>query len=105
VDLSGQTSLRELMALFAELDLIISNVTGPMHLAVALNRPKVLGLYGAADVVQYAPWGPTGTMLTKGTIRDAYWKKVDYCHDFEYLKQISVKDVLDRVQILIGARA
>lgn len=105
VDFSGQTSLRELMALFAELDLIISNVTGPMHLAVALNRPKVIGLYGAADTVQYAPWGPTGTTLTKGTIRDAYWKKVDYRHDFEYLNQISVKDVLDRVQTLIGARA
>ena len=40
LDLSGTTTLRESMAVLAELDLVISNVTGPMHLAVALSHPK-----------------------------------------------------------------
>ena len=97
-DLSGQTTLRELMAVLVELDLVISNVTGPMHLAVGLSQPKVIGLYGAADTVQYAPWGISGTMLTKGSTQDAYWDKVDYRQDFEILCQITVEDVFHTVK-------
>jgi ADP-heptose:LPS heptosyltransferase len=97
-DLSGKTTLRELMAVLGELDLVISNVTGPMHLAIGLSQPKVIGLYGAADTVQYAPWGTYGTMLTKGSTQDAYWDKVDYRQDYELLCQITVEDVLHTVK-------
>ena len=98
VNLCGKTSIRELIALFSELDLIISNVTGPMHIAVATNIPKVIGIYGAADTVQYAPWGLTGTIVTKGLPAEAYWRKVDYSRDFEYLLKVSVQDVVEQVQ-------
>ncbi len=102
VDLSGMTTLRELIALFSELDLVVSNVTGPMHLAVALNQPKVIALYGAADTVQYAPCGTTGVMLTKGRPNEAYWWKVDYRRDYEeFLLQIAVLDVLDQIRFLM----
>ena len=98
-DLSGTTTLRESLALLREMKLVISNVTGPMHIAVALDKPKVIALYGGADVCQYAPWGRTGTMLTKGTPSGAYWKKVDYRRDFEtFLLAISVEDVLNQVR-------
>ena len=97
-DFSGQTTLRELMAVLGELDLVISNVTGPMHLAVGLSQPKVIGLYGVADTVQYAPWGSSGTMLTKGSTQDAYWDKVDYRQDYEILCQITVEDVFHAVK-------
>ena len=93
-DLSGKTTLRELMAVLAELDLVISNVTGPMHLAVALAQPKVIGLYGAADTTQYAPWGSSAFMLTKGTKEEAHWHKVDYEQDYKRLLQIDIEDVL-----------
>ena len=97
-DLSGKTTLRELMAVLVELDMVVSNVTGPMHLAVGLSQPKVIGLYGAADTVQYAPWGTYGTMLTKGSTQDAYWDKVDYRQDYEILCQITVGDVFHTVK-------
>ncbi len=98
LDLSGKTTLRELIAVLAELDLVISNVTGPMHLASALSKPKVLGLYGAADTIQYAPWGVNAMMLTKGSKEDAYWYQVDYQRDYEILCKIRVEDVLDVVK-------
>ena len=101
-DFSGQTTLRELMAVLGELDLVISNVTGPMHLAVGLSQPKVIGLYGAADTIQYAPWGSSGFMLTKGSIQDAYWDKVDYKQDYEILCQITVGDVFHAVQSVMA---
>ncbi|GJL65821.1 MAG: ADP-heptose--LPS heptosyltransferase [Nitrospirales bacterium] len=97
LDLSGQTSLRELIAVLAQLDLVISNVTGPMHIASALAKPQVIGLYGAADTVQYAPWGSRAMMVTKGSREDAYWQKVNYEQDYQRLLEISVQDVRDAI--------
>jgi heptosyltransferase-1 len=98
LDLSGKTTLRELIAVVGELDLVIANVTGPMHVAIALPKPKVIGLYGVADTIQYAPWGMNAKMLTKRTTRDAYWNRVDYRKDYEVLCQITVDDVLESVK-------
>ncbi len=95
IDLSGKTTLRELIALLAKLDLVICNVTGPLHLASAFSNLPVIGLYGEADTVQYAPWGNNVMMLTKGRVDHAYWKKVDYQRDHEVLRQIAVVDVLE----------
>jgi ADP-heptose:LPS heptosyltransferase len=40
--------LREFAALLNQMDLIITNDTGPLHLACALNRP-VIGIYASTD--------------------------------------------------------
>jgi lipopolysaccharide heptosyltransferase II len=98
IDLSGKTTLRELIALLGRLDLVISNVTGPMHLASAFSKPRVIGLYGEADTVQYAPWGNHVCMLTKGEVKNAYWDKVNYQRDHEVLRQITVTDVFEAVK-------
>ena len=103
LDLSGQTTLRELIGVLAELDLVISNVTGPMHVASALSKPKIIGLYGVADTIQYAPWSSNAMMLTKGSKEDAYWYQVDYQKDYEYLCRITVADVLEMVKKLMPA--
>lgn len=101
LDLSGRTSLRELMAVLGEMDLVISNVTGPMHIASALTKPKVIGLYGAADTVQYAPWSNRAMMVTKGKPEDAYWHQVDYERDYHCLLELTVSDVLDVIPLLM----
>ncbi len=44
LDLCGRTSLLELAALAAESDLVISNDTGPLHLAAAAGA-RVVGIY------------------------------------------------------------
>ena len=97
-DLSGKTTLRELLAVLEKLNVVISNVTGPMHLASACSSPHVIGLYGEADTVQYAPWGKQALMVTKGEVNKAYWKKVNYERDHEVLLRITVNDVLEAVQ-------
>ena len=47
-NLSGQTSLRELMALLSLCSCLITNDSGPMHLADALGTPTV-ALFGSTD--------------------------------------------------------
>ena len=58
VDLGGRTSLLELAGALLSCDLLVTNDTGPMHLAAALGVP-VLALEGPADVGQTRPLGPT----------------------------------------------
>lgn len=56
VDLLGQTSLPELMAVFSNCGLFIGCDTGPMHLASALGLP-IVALFGPADPLRTGPYG------------------------------------------------
>lgn len=51
--LAGETSLGGLAAVIAELDLFISNDTGPSHIATALDVPSI-AIFGPADVQRWA---------------------------------------------------
>lgn len=54
LNLTGKTSLGGLAAVIAQLDLVISNDTGPAHLAVAVDTPS-LTIFGPADPRRWAP--------------------------------------------------
>jgi len=54
LDLGGCTSLVELAGLLSECHLLVTNDTGPMHVAAALDRP-IVALEGPADVRQTRP--------------------------------------------------
>ncbi|MGD8496777.1 MAG: glycosyltransferase family 9 protein [Gemmatimonadales bacterium] len=56
LDLGGRTSLTELAGALRSCDLLVTNDTGPMHLAAALGTP-VLALEGPADLRQTRPLG------------------------------------------------
>ncbi|MEB3327916.1 MAG: glycosyltransferase family 9 protein [Candidatus Sericytochromatia bacterium] len=57
VDLSGQTDLGTLVALFARARLLVSNDTGPLHLACAVGTPTV-SIFGPETPVLFGPRGP-----------------------------------------------
>jgi len=54
LDLGGRTSLVELAGALSECHLLVTNDTGPMHLAAALDRP-IVALEGPADIRQTRP--------------------------------------------------
>jgi len=54
LDLGGRTSLLELAGALDECHLLVTNDTGPMHLAAALDRP-IVALEGPADIRQTRP--------------------------------------------------
>lgn len=56
VNLAGELSATELAALLARALGVVSNDSGPMHLAAALGAPT-LGLFGPETPVMYAPLG------------------------------------------------
>ena len=56
LDLSGELAIGGLCALLARARLVVSNDSGPMHLAAALGTPTV-GLFGPETPLMYRPLG------------------------------------------------
>jgi ADP-heptose:LPS heptosyltransferase len=65
-NLAGRLSLEGLVALLARAAAVVSNDTGPVHLASALHRP-VLALFGPNTPVRY---GPVGAPIPPGAAGD-----------------------------------
>ena len=61
--LSGKTSVRELMALLKRCRLLLTNDTGPMHVASALGVP-VVAIFGPTDPNATAPAGRQHALVT-----------------------------------------
>ena len=61
-NLSGQTSLRDLIGIFARARLALGPDSGPMHIAAAAGTP-VISLWGATSPVRSAPWGSEDLVL------------------------------------------
>ncbi len=59
IDLTGKLSLRELMMLINECNLFMSNSTGPIHIAGAMNK-QVIGFYPNSKPINATRWGPPG---------------------------------------------
>ncbi len=54
--LAGQTSIKQLAALLRQADLVLSNDSGPLHLAAGLGTP-VVGIYTCTSPVRSGPPG------------------------------------------------
>jgi lipopolysaccharide heptosyltransferase I len=62
INVAGKTTLRQLTALIERASLVISNDSGPMHIAAALNRPLV-ALFGPTNPIRTGPYKREGSVL------------------------------------------
>jgi heptosyltransferase-2 len=63
VNLCGQTQLQEALALMKNLQAVVSNDSGLMHVAAALDVPLV-AVYGSTDPHHTPPYSPTAKIAT-----------------------------------------
>ncbi|MFA5059810.1 MAG: lipopolysaccharide heptosyltransferase II [Candidatus Omnitrophota bacterium] len=99
IDLTGQTSIGQLAALFKKCRLLISNDSGPVHVACAVGLP-VISIFGRNQAglspTRWKPLGPKDIVLHKEVgceICLAHNCRID----FECLKALQPGDVLEAV--------
>lgn len=56
VNFCGQTTLRQTVALFKHVQLLLSLDSGPVHVAAAVGVPHIIALYGPTNPKQWAPY-------------------------------------------------
>ncbi len=62
VSLAGRTTLKELIPIIARARYMVTNDTGPMHIAAALGVP-VFAVFGPANPRRTGPYGPGHTVI------------------------------------------
>lgn len=91
----GQTTLREALALLATCDLVVSNDSGLLHMAVAAGRPTV-ALFGPTDPDRTGPRGGDTAIIRKPVpCSPCEWRECPIDHPC--MNRLSVDEVYDTV--------
>ena len=93
-NLAGQTSLSELIALLRAARLVVSNDTGPGHIAAALGTPLVL-MFSWSNPARIAPYGRPECMVAREPFNRGFKiKSTDPKHNVD---TITVDEVYQKV--------
>jgi lipopolysaccharide heptosyltransferase I len=95
ISMAGKTGLKELMTLIAGARFFISNDTGPMHIAAALNIP-VFALFGPANPVRTGPYGTIHTVIRKDLACSPCYRRKP-CDHWRCMEDLSVNRVLETI--------
>ena len=100
VDLTGKTSLAELIALLDRCVLHVAPDTGTLHLAVALGRP-VVGIYGPTPVWRLGPYGQADAAVHRDGICTLGCPR--FCpRRRQCLREVTPAEVLARAQVVLA---
>jgi len=99
INAAAKTSLRELLGLIARCRLLLTNDSGPMHIADALDVP-LIALFGSTSDVKTGPYRG-GQVIHKRVECSPCYKKV--CPiDFRCMKRIESDEVLESIRHTLG---
>ncbi len=103
VNLAGKTSMPELIGLLAECDLLVSNDTGPAHVAAALGTPT-LTIFGPTNEFETSPSGLRSELIRADGIECARCMHRDCPIDHRCMTRIAANDVLARARKLLQTK-
>jgi lipopolysaccharide heptosyltransferase I len=102
LDLCGRTTLPQLTALASEVDVFLSNDTGPLHLAAATGV-KTVGVYTCTSPARTGPYGPNAI-----SVRSCVWCAPSYvktCPRLECMAELTPERVWFALASQLGGGA
>src|SRR5262249_31251646 len=98
------TTLSELAALISRSTLCVTNDSGPMHLAVALERP-VVSIFGPTDEIWVGPYRrPDAVVRAKLACAPCYLRVLRRCpNDHACMRNVSAQAVIERAELLLAS--
>jgi heptosyltransferase-1 len=100
VSLAGRTTLAELVEIMRGARMVISNDSGPMHIAAALNVP-VAALFGPTSPERTGPYGKGHVIVRSERGCSPCFRK--RCRDFRCMQEISPEAVFGKIRGLLPA--
>lgn len=98
LNLAGRTDLGELAALLASCDVVVSNDTGPMHVAAAVGAP-VVAVFGSTDPDLTAPLGKVRVVREPVPCSPCFRRTCPI--DFPCMLRIDVERVVTEMESLL----
>jgi ADP-heptose:LPS heptosyltransferase len=97
---AGKTTLKELAELYSRVECFIGGDTGPMHLAVAVERP-VIALMGPTTPITHGPYGEGHIVIQKDIECKECWNRS--CDDLRCMEEIEVEEVFRAARKMVGS--
>jgi lipopolysaccharide heptosyltransferase I len=106
VNIAGETTLSEVAALIRRSTICVTNDSGPMHLAVALDRP-VVSIFGPTDPIWIGPYHRQDAVLQAGVpCAPCYLRQLSRCpNQHACMHDVSARAVVERTERLLNERA
>ena len=104
IDFSGQTTPAELAAILKRAAVCVTNDSGAMHLAVALDRP-VVSVFGPTNPVHIGPYDrPQAVVRADLPCSPCNFRRLSQCsHGHACMAEVSAKIVIERVESALRA--
>ena len=102
ITMVGNMGVRQLGSVLSEAAMLISNSTGPMHLATAVHTP-VVAIFCPMDGCGPERWGPLGdgNVVLKPPVPGCRKCTGEDCSHYDCMEKVSVEDVLEAVKRLL----
>jgi lipopolysaccharide heptosyltransferase I len=106
INLAGETTLSELAALISRATICVTNDSGPMHLAVALDRP-VVSIFGPTDPVWAGPYRRDGAVVrAELECSPCYLRLLSRCpNNHDCMNNVPAAAVIERIESTLRVTA
>ncbi len=103
-DLCGQTSVSGLVALIQQAAICITNDSGAMHVAVAVDSP-VVSVFGPTNPIWIGPYGRRDAVVRAGVnCSPCNLRRLRDCpHDHACIQKVTAQMVIERVEQILAA--
>jgi heptosyltransferase-1 len=102
----GHTTTGELAAIVKRAAICVTNDSGPMHLAVAFERP-VVSVFGPTNPLHIGPYGrPEAVLRANLPCSPCNYRRLSQCpHDHACMKRVTAESVIQRIESLLATQS